>query len=85
MPYRVLDGTLPLSASMISGYWCLIRSGLRDKGVDSTVSVPVKLAGGRYVIQESLLPREYNRAAEAIAEGRYCVEQAIPMLRRYCS
>lgn len=23
---------------------------------------------------------EYNRAAEAIAEGRYCVEQAIPML-----
>jgi len=28
---------------------------------------------------------EYNRAAEAIAEGRYCVEQAIPMLRHYCS
>ena len=28
---------------------------------------------------------EYNRAAEAIAEGRYCVEQAMPMLRHYCS
>ena len=28
---------------------------------------------------------EYHRAAEAIAEGRYCVEQAIPMLRHYCS
>ena len=27
---------------------------------------------------------EYNRATEAIAEGRYCVEQAMPMLRRYC-
>jgi NTE family protein len=28
---------------------------------------------------------EYNRAAEAIAEGRYCVEHAMPMLRHYCS
>jgi NTE family protein len=28
---------------------------------------------------------EYNRAAEAITEGRYCVEQAMPMLRHYCS
>jgi NTE family protein len=28
---------------------------------------------------------EYNRAAEAIAEGRYCVEQAMPILRHYCS
>jgi NTE family protein len=28
---------------------------------------------------------EYHRAAEAIAEGRYCVEQAMPMLRHYCS
>ena len=28
---------------------------------------------------------EYNRATEAIAEGRYCVEQAMPMLRHYCS
>lgn len=27
---------------------------------------------------------EYNRAAEAIAEGRYCVAQAMPMLRHYC-
>jgi NTE family protein len=27
---------------------------------------------------------EYNRAAEAIAEGRYCVEQAMPILRHYC-
>jgi NTE family protein len=27
---------------------------------------------------------EYNRATEAIAEGRYCVEQAMPMLRHYC-
>jgi NTE family protein len=27
---------------------------------------------------------EYNRAAEAIAEGRYCVEQAMPVLRHYC-
>jgi NTE family protein len=27
---------------------------------------------------------EYHRAAEAIAEGRYCVEQALPMLRHYC-
>jgi NTE family protein len=27
---------------------------------------------------------EYNRAAEAIAEGRYCVEHAMPMLRHYC-
>ncbi len=26
---------------------------------------------------------EFNRAKEAIAEGRYCVEQALPMLRRY--
>ena len=26
---------------------------------------------------------EYNRANEAIAEGRACVEQALPMLRRY--
>lgn len=26
---------------------------------------------------------EYNRAAEAIAEGRACVEQAMPALRRY--
>lgn len=37
-----------------------------------------------------LLPRlrdiglmEFNRAKDAIAEGRYCVEQALPMLRRY--
>jgi NTE family protein len=28
---------------------------------------------------------EFNRAKEAIAEGRYCVEQAMPMLQRYCS
>ena len=28
---------------------------------------------------------EYNRAAEAIAEGRQCVEQALPMLRHYCA
>jgi NTE family protein len=28
---------------------------------------------------------EYNRAAEAITEGRYCVEQAMPMLRHYCN
>jgi len=27
---------------------------------------------------------EYNRAAEAIAEGRTCVEQAMPILRHYC-
>jgi len=27
---------------------------------------------------------EYNRAAEAIAEGRYCVAQAMPILRHYC-
>lgn len=27
---------------------------------------------------------EFNRAKEAIAEGRFCVEQALPMLRRYC-
>jgi len=27
---------------------------------------------------------EYNRGPEAIAEGRYCAEQAMPMLRRYC-
>jgi NTE family protein len=27
---------------------------------------------------------EYNRAVEAIAEGRSCVEQALPMLRHYC-
>jgi NTE family protein len=26
---------------------------------------------------------EYNRAKEAIAEGRYCVEQALPVLRHY--
>jgi NTE family protein len=26
---------------------------------------------------------EYNRAAEAIAEGRLCVEQAMPMLKRF--
>ena len=26
---------------------------------------------------------EFNRAKEAIAEGRTCVEQALPMLRRY--
>lgn len=27
---------------------------------------------------------EFNRAAEAIAEGRQCVAQAMPMLRHYC-
>lgn len=27
---------------------------------------------------------EYNRAAEAIAEGRYSVAQAMPILRHYC-
>jgi NTE family protein len=27
---------------------------------------------------------EYNRAAEAIAEGRYCVDQAMAILRHYC-
>lgn len=27
---------------------------------------------------------EYNRAVEAIAEGRHCVAQAMPMLRHYC-
>jgi|GraSoiStandDraft_32_1057276.scaffolds.fasta_scaffold2451104_1 hypothetical protein len=26
---------------------------------------------------------EFDRAKEAIAEGRVCVEQALPMLRRY--
>ena len=26
---------------------------------------------------------EFNRAEEAIAEGRACVEQALPTLRRY--
>jgi NTE family protein len=38
----------------------------------------------------SLAPRlrhigllEFNRAKEAIAEGRYCVEQALPVLRHY--
>ena len=33
-----------------------------------------------------LVPRgvmEFDRAVEAIAEGRDCVEQALPMLRRY--
>jgi NTE family protein len=37
-----------------------------------------------------LLPRlgdvgllEFNRAAEAIAEGRACVDQALPFLQRY--
>jgi NTE family protein len=28
---------------------------------------------------------EFNRADEAIAEGRDCVAQALPMLRRYCA
>jgi hypothetical protein len=28
---------------------------------------------------------EFYRAKEAIAEGRLCVEQALPMLRRYVS
>jgi NTE family protein len=27
---------------------------------------------------------EYHRAPEAIAEGRYCVDQALPILRHYC-
>ena len=27
---------------------------------------------------------EYNRAKESIAEGRLCVEQAMPMLKRFC-
>lgn len=27
---------------------------------------------------------EFNRASEAIAEGRYCVAQAMPLLRHYC-
>lgn len=27
---------------------------------------------------------EYNRAAEAISEGRYCVDQAMPLLQHYC-
>jgi NTE family protein len=27
---------------------------------------------------------EFNRAAEAIAEGRHCVNQALPILRHYC-
>jgi hypothetical protein len=26
---------------------------------------------------------EFNRAREAIAEGRACVQQALPMLQRY--
>jgi hypothetical protein len=26
---------------------------------------------------------EFDRAKEAIAEGRICVERAMPMLRRY--
>jgi hypothetical protein len=26
---------------------------------------------------------EFNRANEAIAEGRLCVEEAMPMLRRF--
>jgi NTE family protein len=26
---------------------------------------------------------EFNRAAEAIAEGRACVAQALPYIRRY--
>jgi hypothetical protein len=26
---------------------------------------------------------EFNRAEEAIAEGRLCVEQALPMLKRF--
>jgi len=26
---------------------------------------------------------EFSRAKEAIAEGRLCVEQALPMLRRF--
>ena len=28
---------------------------------------------------------EFNRGKEAIAEGRYCVKQALPMLKHYCS
>jgi hypothetical protein len=28
---------------------------------------------------------EFNRAKEAIAEGRLCVEQALPMIRRFVS
>jgi NTE family protein len=40
--------------------------------------------------QVMLVPRlrhiglmEFNRAKEAIAEGRHCVEQALPVLRRF--
>lgn len=32
---------------------------------------------------ESLKMLEFNRAAEAIAEGRACVEQALPYIKRY--
>jgi hypothetical protein len=28
---------------------------------------------------------EFNRAKEAIAEGRNCVKQTLPMLKYYCS
>jgi NTE family protein len=27
--------------------------------------------------------KEFNRAKETIAEGHFCVEQALPMLRRF--
>jgi hypothetical protein len=39
----------------------------------------------RHIEDGSLMREEpsFNRAKEAIAEGRACVEQALPILRRY--
>ena len=33
--------------------------------------------------EQQKLEMEYNRAKESIAEGRFCVEQAMPMLKRF--
>jgi NTE family protein len=77
--------TQPRQASLSPGYFDVLATALNIMQDHITRT---RLAGEPPHVM--LIPRlrnmglmEFNRANEAIAEGRACVEQALPMLRRY--
>ena len=59
-----------------------VTEGMRvqSQGAEQIREAMARLSEG--ASQASSTLREFNRATEAIAEGRRCVEEAMPMLRR---
>ncbi|MBU4528709.1 MAG: patatin-like phospholipase family protein [Hoeflea sp.] len=81
---QMMPNLLPKGAS-VPGYFDVISNSINIMQDQITRT---RLAGEPPHVM--LIPRlgdlglmEFNRAAEAIAEGRACVENALPMLRRY--